>query len=214
MPWFYYVTVVLLKAFFLLFTRCHVNGRDNIPGSGPVLIVANHLSNTDPPLLGVCLLRAVKFMAKSELFRKPFFAYILYGYGAFPVRRGQLDRQALRLSYQSLTDGSTLVMFPEGTRSLDAKLQPALPGPALIAMRSGVPLLPIGITGTEKIKGLAWLLRRPKIVVNIGRPFYLPQTDGHVSKEGLAEAVTVMMCHIAELLPPEYRGVYGEEVSL
>ena len=212
MPWFYYVARVIVRVLLKLLTRCQVKGRENIPSQGPLLIVANHLSLADPPLLGVSLGRKVIFMAKKELFRFRLIGYFIGSLGAFSVHRGQLDRKAMRQAYQVLADGLTLVMFPEGTRSRSGRLRPAFPGPALIAMRSGAPILPVGIIGTEKIRGVTWLLRRPRITVNIGSPFYLPPVSSRLTKAELAELTNSIMGHIAELLPPEYRGDYaGQE---
>ncbi len=212
MPWFYYVARAIVRVLLKLLTRCQVKGRENIPSQGPLLIIANHLSLADPPLLGVSLGRKVIFMAKKELFRFRLIGYFIGSLGAFSVHRGQLDRQAMRQAYQVLADGLTLVMFPEGTRSRSGRLRPAFPGPALIAMRSGAPILPVGIIGTEKIRGVTWLLRRPRITVNIGSPFYLPPVSSRLTKAELAELTNSIMGHIAELLPPEYRGDYaGQE---
>jgi len=149
------------------------------------------------------------FMAKKELFRFRMIGYFLGSFGAFPVHRGQLNRQALRQARQILADGLALVMFPEGTRSRSGRLRSAFSGPALIAMRSGAPILPVGIIGTEKIRGVTWLLRRPQITVNIGQPFYLPPVSSKLTKAKLIELTNLMMGHIAELLPLEYRGEYG-----
>ena len=125
------------------------------------------------------------------------------------MHRGQLDRKALRQAEQVLADGLALVMFPEGMRSRSGRLRPAFPGSALIALRSGVPIVPVGITGTERIRGIAWWLRRPQIIVNVGRPFHLPPASSKVTKVKLAELTNYMMGRIAELLPLEYRGSYA-----
>lgn len=209
MPWFYYVARVIVRGLLKLLTRCRVKGRENIPGHGPLLVAANHLSLADPPLLGVNLRRKVMFMAKKELFRFRVIAYFIASFGAFPVDRKQLNRQALRQARQILADGLALVMFPEGTRSHSGRLRPAFSGPALIAIRSGAPILPVGIIGTEKIRGAGWLLRRPRITVNIGQPFYLPAVTSRLTKARLTELTNVIMGHIAELLPLECRGEYG-----
>ena len=200
----------MARALFALLTRWEVRGRENILSQGPVLVVANHLNLTDPPLLGISLGRKAMFMAKEELFRSPLSAYFVGSFGSFPVHRGRLDRKALRQAQQVLTDGLALVMFPEATRSKSARLQPAYPGSALIAMRSGVPILPVGIIGTEKVKGIGWIFRRPRITVNIGRPFYLP-SGGKLTRAELVENTSFIMEHIAELLPQKYRGVYGKK---
>ncbi len=214
MPWFYYVSRVIVRILFVILTRWQVRGRENIPGQGPVLVVANHLNLADPPLLSVSLNRKVIFMAKEELFRSKFSSYFVGSFGAFPVHRGQLDKKALRQAGQVLAEGQALAMFPEGRRSRNAQLRPAFSGSALIAWRSGAPLLPLGITGTEKIKGIAWLLRRPRITVNIGHPFYLPPVGSKLTKDELAGLTTYIMERIAELLPAEYRGNYaGKEAA-
>ena len=213
MPWFYYVGRVIMRLLLLLLTRWRVRGRENIPAQGALLVIANHLDNVDPPLLGVSLSRKVIFMAKEELFRSRFSSYFVGGFGAFPVHRGQLDREAFRQADQLLAQGLVLVMFPEGKRSKSGQLEPASSGSALIALRSGAPILPVGITGTEKIKGVAWMLRRPVITVNIGHPFHLPPVSSKLTKVELAELTNFIMGRIAELLPPDYRGNYAREIK-
>lgn len=211
MPWFYYVGRLVVRMLLLLLTRWRVKGRENVPSQGSLLVVANHLNLADPPLLAVSLGRKAIFMAKEELFRFRLSGYFIHGFGAFPVHRRQLDRKALRQAGQVLGEGLALVMFPEATRSKSAQLQPAFSGSALIALRSGVPILPIGITGTERIKGVAWLLHRPEITVNIGHPFHLPPASSKLTKVELTKLTDYMMGRIAELLPPEYRGDYAEQ---
>ena len=211
MPWFYYAGRVILRWLFILLTRWLVKGTENIPTQGPLLIVANHLSLADPPLIGVSLPRKVVFMAKEELFRFWPLSYVIRGFGAFPIHRRRLDRKALNQAAQVLAGGKGLVIFPEGMRSRSGRLRHAFPGSAIIALRSGAPVLPIGITGTEKIKGVAWLLHRPRITVNIGQTFYLPPVSSKLTKAELIELTNNIMEHIAELLPPEYRGHYMKQ---
>jgi 1-acyl-sn-glycerol-3-phosphate acyltransferase len=191
---------------FALLTRLRVVGRENIPAQGPLLVVANHINFSDPPLLGFSLRRTTIFMAKEELFHSRFVGYFIRGFGAFPVFRGKPDKRALRQAAQVLTNEQILVMFPEGRRSHNAQLQPASFGAALLACHHSVPILPIGITGTEKIKGVIWMLQRPRVVVNIGHPFSLPLVEGKVTRDKLAELTDFMMERIAELLPREYQG--------
>ena len=209
MPGFHSVAKFILKILFLLLTRRKIRGKENIPNQGPLLVVANHLSMFDPPLMSVSFSRKVIFMAKEGVFGFRFFNPFIRSFGAFPVRKGQPDRKALRQANQVLAEGLPLVVFPEGTRSHDAQLEPALLGPALIALRNNVPILPIGITGTEKIKGKAWLFYRPRLTVNIGQLFYLPQAKGELDKAMLTQVANLIMRHIAELLPAGYRGSYA-----
>lgn len=210
MFWLYCIGKVIVGAFFRLFTRLQVKGKENVPRQGALLVVSNHLNFNDPPLLGASLGRPVVFMAKEELFRFRPLAYFLGSLGSFPVHRGQLDRKAIRQSERVLEEGRVLVMFPEATRSPKAQLQRAFPGSALIASRRAVPILAVGVFGTERLKGL-WLFHRPRITVNIGPTFALPSSGGKLTKEKLAEHTELIMRHIAELLPPQYRGVYGDK---
>ncbi len=210
MHWVYYVVRWLTRILLFLFTRWKVEGKENVPQQGPLLIVANHLSLADPPLLGVSINRKKMFMAKKELFRSRFSSYFVRNYGAFPVHRGVLDRESFSQAEHWLTQGMALVMFPEGKRSKNAQLQPAFPGSARIASRIGAPILPVGISGTEKIKGKTWWLRRPRITVTIGRPFYLPTASNKLNRLELNHLTNSIMTHIAELLPAEYRGNYTQ----
>ena len=208
MPWFYYVVRVIVKTLLLLLTNWQVRGKENVPSKGAVIVVANHLNLADPLVLGASLGRKVAFMAKRELFHSRVSRYFVRGLGAFSAQRGQLVREALRQASQVLANSLALAVFPEGSRSKNAQLQSAFPGSALIALRNGIPILPVGITGTEKIKGAAWFLHRPKITVNIGRPFSLPPVGSKLARAELAGLTNSIMGRIAELLPPEYRGNY------
>jgi 1-acyl-sn-glycerol-3-phosphate acyltransferase len=210
--WYYYIARFAVILFFKVFTRWRVVGLENVSSGGALLVVSNHLSNADPPLLSVTLKRNAIFMAKKELFRNPVLGYIIYGFGAFPVHRGQLDRKAIRDAEQVLSDNNILVIFPEATRSKEAKMKKAFPGASLIAVRTDVPIVPTAITGTEKVVGLKWMLRRPGIQVRFGEPFHLPGAKGRKTRDILDESTNVVMRRIADLLPAEYRGIYsGEE---
>ena len=208
MPWCYHVVGGIVKLLLRLLTRWRVEGGENVPRQGPLLVVANHLHNADPPLLGVSLNRRLVFVAKEELFRSRLTAYFLRRLGAFPVRRGRLDRKALRQAEQFLDEGLAVVVFPEGARSHGGQLRPAFPGAVLMAVRNGVPVLPVGLTGTEKLKGLGWVLRRPGITVSIGRPFHLPPASGRLTRVELDRQADFVMRRIAGLLPVEYQGDY------
>jgi len=213
--WTFYVRVIS-KILFSLLIRHQVTGRENVPRQGHLLIISNHLSFADQFLLTANLNRRVVYMAKVELFRSRLIRCLAHGFGAFPVRRGGImDRKAVRQANQVLDSGQALAMFPEGGRSKKARLKPAFPGSALIALHNNVPILPIGITGMEHIdtKGPLWhLIHRPRVTVNIGHPFHLPpvKDKDKVTKAELVRLADYMMERIAELLPPEYQGHYAK----
>ena len=210
---FYKVSYIVLRAVFKLITRWEIYGQENLPQNGPLIVVANHLSVIDPPLLGASLTRQITFMAKEELFRSR--GKLLYrNLGGFPVQRNKLDRKAIRRAIAVLKSGCVLGMFPEGKRSANHRLGNSELGAAFIAARSGSPILPVGITGTENIKGFGSILRRPRITVTIGQPFSLKfDINDKPSKSQLMQASTTIMGHIAESLPQSYRGIYGHHNS-
>ncbi len=203
------------KILFCLLTRYRVTGQDNVPRDGPLLIVANHLSSADQYLLYLTIKRKMMFMAKEELFRSPAVRILARGFGAFPVYGEGIDRKTLSEAYRVLDNGFALVMFPEGARSRKAQLRRAMPGSALIALDKNAPILPVGIAGIEaREKGILWsVFHRPRIAVNIGRPFNLPVTHQTLTKERLTELADSIMEHIARLLPPRYRGYYATKTK-
>ena len=209
MHWFYYAGRFLTRVLLFLLTRWRVRGKENIPAWGPLLVVANHLGIADPPIVGVSVGRKAAFLAKEELFDSRLSGYFVRNFGAIPVHRGKMNKEAMLEAERLLDKGVALIVFPEGRMSLDAQLEPAFSGVTLIASRSRAPILPIGITGTEEIEGITWIFRRPQITVNIGCPFYLAAVSGKLSKSELAERTNSIMEHVAELLPEEYRGNYG-----
>ena len=205
------VSFVLFRVIFFLFTRQHVQGKENVPEHGSVVVVANHLSYADQYLLTIAIKREMTFMAKEDLFRNRVRRFLIEAFGAIPVRQGAVNWGALKQVHQVLDDGLAMFMFPEGSRSKNAQLQPAFSGSALIALHNNAPVLPVGISGMEVAeKGFLWVMfHRPRVAVNIGRPFYLSTPEGKLDKKQLKELSDDIMEHIAELLPPEYRGYYA-----
>lgn len=214
--WARFGLLLLLKP--LLHLR--IEGVRNVPSSGPVMVVSNHLHNADPIVLSIVLPRPVHFMAKKETFANPIISAIIRRVGAFPIDRGKADRGAIKRAEQTLDQGIPVLMFPEGTRSRSLVLQPAHRGAALIAQRRDVPIVPIAITGTERLpfngnpastSDSSASTGQPArgIVVRIGPPFRLPQSTENARLTTQA-ATTQMMLKIAELLPPSYRGHYAE----
>ncbi len=190
-----------------------VEGRENIPLTGPLILVANHVHVVDPFFLVFGFPRWIHFMAKEELFRSPFLRPWLRWAGSFAIRRGGKIREKqemLKNTRGILERGLILGMFPEGKRSHDGRLRKAKPGSAVIASKTNVSLLPVGIIGTDNVTGISWLWKRPSIIINIGKPFKLPPTYGKMSKSQMQLLTTQLMGKITALLPPEYHGDYKE----
>jgi 1-acyl-sn-glycerol-3-phosphate acyltransferase len=188
-----------------------VEGRENIPLSGPLILVANHVHLLDPFFLIFRFPRWIHFMAKEELFRSPFLRPWLRWAGSVSIHReGKIreKQKILESARNALEIGLILGMFPEGGRSHDGKLRKGKPGSAVIASKTNVPILPVGIIGTDRIRDISWLWKRPGIVVNIGKPFKLPPFSGRMSKSQMQLLTTQLMQEIAALLPPEYQGAY------
>ena len=206
---FYYFFRISISLLSRLALRCQVIGKGNVPQHGACIVVANHVNLLDSPVLGVNLGRKVYFMAKAELFRSHTTGWLAEQCGAFSVAKGKLNRRAGRKAKELLAKGQALIIYPEGRRSEDGKLGQAYTGATLLAMKSGVPIVPVGIIGTGQLVGKWWFLRRPRITLNIGQPFTLSSFHDRLSKEETARMTHEIMMHIAGLLPQEYRGPYA-----
>lgn len=204
----YLLGLGLVKAFVYITVHLEVKGRENIPHRDPLIVVANHASFMDPLLILAIMDRRVKFMAKRELFRTPVLRNLV-GIFAFPVDRSRADLAAIKQARRVLKEGKALVMFPEGSRSRNGKLQPAMPGVALFALWTKAKVLPIGIAGTKDIQGWKWIFRRPRVEVSIGRA-YEPESAGEGGQGELARYAHQMMQQLALLLPQSLRGYYDK----
>ncbi|HET8523672.1 MAG TPA: lysophospholipid acyltransferase family protein [Thermomicrobiales bacterium] len=213
----------ILYALFWVLIGFRIKHVDRAPATGPVIVVSNHLHNADPILTEIAFPRAVHYMAKKEVFRVPVVRLIVRWVGAFPVDRGKADRSAIRRASAALQHGIPVGLFPEGTRSPTRALQQAHGGAGLLALTSGAPVLPLIITGTEKLpfngkRGrIQAQLPMPNsghrgVRILFGEPFLIPrQIDGR--KVTSDEATEIMMIEIARMLPPDYRGVYADLVA-
>lgn len=183
----------ICRIILLLMRRWEIRGAENFPPRGGVIVAANHTSYWDPVVVGCALSRPVLFMAKAELFKFPVFSSLLRGLGAFPIHRHRIDRQALRAAQQKLQQGHVIGVFPEGTRSKsDALLKPHL-GAALLAIKYGVPVVPVGLLGTRGLTG--------KVLVHIGKPLRFSSSDGEKpSKERLESVAQEIMDSIGRLV--------------
>lgn len=175
-----------------------VEGRENIPPSGGVILCANHFNGRDPPVLGasVPVARPVRFMAKAELFQNPLFGAVLRAVGAFPVKRGQPDRTALRTALDLLQAGEIFGIFPEGTRNKTGKLGKAEPGVAYIAAKANCPVVPVAIMGTYRLFS--------PIHVRIGKPIDMRfHREGRLTSETMERIAAEIMGGIAALMPED-----------
>ena len=155
--------------------RGRTRGIQNVPMQGPLVVVANHGSHLDPPLLGHALGRPVAFMAKAELFRIPLLGVLIRALAAYPVNRGASDREAIRTATARLQAGWATGVFLDGTRQADGRVNQPMPGAALLAARSGAPLLPVAIVNSHRALGPGQKrLRLVPLEVRIGQPLPPP----------------------------------------
>ena len=190
--------------------RLHVEGVANVPRTGPVMVVGNHVATVDPPQVGSRITRTDIFaMAKTEAFRTRFARFFLLGWNAFPVVRHTADRAALSFALRCLAEGHALLMFPEGTRSEDTALHRAYPGVGFIALRSGAPVVCAAISGSENVlpKGRT-LPRRAAVELRFGERFVVPRRHADGRRVTNQEAADLIMTRLASLLPEVYRGIY------
>jgi 1-acyl-sn-glycerol-3-phosphate acyltransferase len=164
-----------LLAIFKIFFRIKVKGKNNLPDAGPVILMSNHISAYDPPLLVAIFSRPVRFMAKKELFENPVMRFILFLADAFPVDRSKNDITAVKKALSVLKDQEVLGLFPEGTRRAEGKLGNPKLGSVMLAIKSGAPIVPIGIKNIKK---------EGRITINIGEAFSMDQ----FSKRRLSKA--------------------------
>lgn len=204
---FYDIVCFCISITARLLFRLEVIGVNNVPASGPVILASNHASNLDPPLIAARLSRQCHVLAKEELFSVPLLGWLIRHLNARPIRRGVVDRAALRQCADVLNQGNILIIFPEGTRTRDGRLQEAKPGAAMIAAITGAPIVPVYLDGTFGAMPRGRGFPRPrKVKIYIGKPFIPPSgaRSGTGSKRELYELLAAeMMARIAELKPAD-----------
>ncbi|WP_062198294.1 lysophospholipid acyltransferase family protein [Massilibacterium senegalense] len=148
----YNISKKTVKALYSFLFKVEVIGLEHTNIDGPVIVCANHISNYDPPLLGITFPQKIHFMAKAELFKVPVLSTLLTDFGAFPVSRGAGDKKALRAGLQILKDGKVLGLFPEGHRSKDGSFGEPQSGVGFFALKSDATVIPCAIISTYKFK--------------------------------------------------------------
>lgn len=201
----------LLRRIFI-FNGLHVEGLDRVPRRGPVLVVGNHIASLDPPLTGALIKRFdVYYMAKSEYFEKRLQRWIFKAYNAFPVVRHSPDRNSLKQALRVLRDGHVLMMYPEGTRSEDLQVHRPYAGAGFLARKSGAPIVPVAVWGSEGVlpKGASWPRHDSDVHIVFGDPFQLPERNADGTPMDHQQSADYMMARVAAMLPERYRGVFG-----
>lgn len=170
----YAIVRAILNFFFFVIFGLKVEGRENVPKTGAIIVAPNHKSYWDPPVVGVAFnTRIIHYMAKEELFKNPFFGWLIRQFGTFPVKRGSVDRAAVRQAIKEIKEGNPLGIFPEGTRIKREGLGRFHTGMASLALMTGTPVIPVAVLGTmdlpRKNAPLAVLIGKP-IEVQKQRP--------------------------------------------
>lgn len=193
--------------------RFHLTGTANIPANGAFVAVCNHIGIYDPVLIFANVPRQMVMMSADKWQKHWFIGRLSEAVGVIWVARGETDTDAIKASLAALKAGYPLGIAPEGTRSPTHSLQAGKSGAAYLADRARIPILPIGITGTEGIVPHWRRWQRPEVRMVVGRPFDLPG-PGRAKTAELEAHTARLMCHIAALLPPAYRGVYANHPLL
>ncbi|WP_107670473.1 1-acyl-sn-glycerol-3-phosphate acyltransferase [Cyanothece sp. BG0011] len=190
---------IIVPTFYTYF-RGRVYGRENVPKKHPLVVVSNHGSYFDPPLLSSSLGRPVAFMAKEELFKVPILKEGIRLYGAYPVKRGKSDRAAIRAALNAVKDGWLVGLFLEGTRTPDSRVHDPKLGAAMIAAKAQVPLLPVSLWGTEKILQKGSPFPRPvPVTIRVGEVIAPPESNKRQALETVTQKCTTIINELHDL---------------
>ncbi len=202
----------VLQTLLRIVARVDAKELEKLPATGAFVLAMNHLSSFDT-LSGIALgpIRQATAFAAIEHRHDFLGGWILDQLGVIWVRRGEADRDAIKIALDELKDGTALAMAIEGTRSRTGGLQAGKTGPAYLATRANVPIIPAAVWGTEKIITNLKRLRRSEVHLRVGQPIRFP--EGRANQAQLEEYTDQIMLTIAAMLPPQYRGVYADRVK-
>jgi 1-acyl-sn-glycerol-3-phosphate acyltransferase len=198
-----------LKFLLGLLSRYEVRGLKNLPDHGPLILAGNHLHVLDLPAIYVALPYRAVVLAAAK-YEGTLRGHFLRSLGAIFVRRGEVDRRALKLCLEVLRGGGVLGMSPEGTRSSTGAMQEARTGIAFLAYRTEARIVPVALTGTELILSELRRFRRAKVTVTFGKEIRMPPVSGRASRDDLVRGTALFMRELAAMLPERYRGVYAD----
>ena len=207
---------LLLGMVFRILAPVKITGRKNVPRGRPYIVAINHVSLFDPPFIGVFWPEQLEAMGAVDIWSRPGQNILARMWGGIQVHRGDYDRAMFEKVLAALRSGHPLLIAPEGGRSHVPGLRQARPGVAFLAEESGLPIIPVGIVGTtDDFWHKASRGRRPQLEMRIGEPILLPQVEGKgmERREARQRNADLVMRRIAELLPEEYRGVYGTQAE-
>lgn len=202
----------LLHLLMKLLLRFEITNIEQVPLTGPVIVIMNHIAFLDPVMVLGSFPRLVIPLAKQETFDLFFWGPISRIYGVIPVKRGEADLQAIKSALRVLKNGGLVLLAPEGTRSPTHQMQAGKEGAALIALRSGATIVPVGVVGTHQVKEHWFSLRRAPVHLSVGKPFWVRSqpANGRRQRADLEAMTHEMMYRVASELPEEFRGVYGD----
>lgn len=211
---FYRVGWLIVVPFFRLYTRLTINGKEHVPTTGAFVLCPTHRSYLDTPFAGTVRWKRMRFMGKHTMWKNRQFGWIISALGAFPVQRGSADREALKRAIEVLRMGEPLVLFPEGERKEGPTVQPLFDGAVYIAIKAGVPIVPVGIGGSERVmpKHARFVYPR-KVHLEIGPPIpppvapeggRLPRTVYHEYTERLHDELQRLFDTAMEHVPWDY----------
>ena len=206
----------LSRVAFALLTDLHIEGKENLPQGGPLIVVANHFSFADPAAVVRIAPWPLDFLGGFQMPDAPAWATLIPKmWGIYAVRRGGASRRAIRASLDVLAQDGVLGIFPEGGSWADV-LRPSRPGTAYLAVRTGAPLLPIGLDGLVDVFPSLGHGRRARVTIRIGPPFgpFPTENRRRPDRDELDATGDEIMRHIAALLPPERHGVYSDDPAL
>ncbi|MGE5140053.1 MAG: lysophospholipid acyltransferase family protein [Rudaea sp.] len=212
-PWFHYFGNRALRIVLPIVLKFDIKGLEHVPKEGALIAATNHTSFLDSLVAVAYLRHDVLPIAKVELFNFPW-GLIFHGYGAFPVRRGEADLSALRRALQVLKENHVLLIAPEGTRTKSGVMESAREGVALLAERSGAPILPLAVWGGKEFWHNLMRLRRTPFGFRIGEPVAVIALPDKPDRQVLRAITDEVMVYIAGMLPSQYRGRYANAESI
>ena len=204
-----------IRTVFYLLSRVRVTGQENVPAKGPYLVAINHVSLFDPPFAVVFWPCMPEVAGAAEVWQRPGQSLLARGYGGIPVHRGEYDRKLIDKMLSALRSGRPLLLAPEGGRSHTLGMRRGQPGMAYLVEQTGVPVIPAAIIGTpDDFLKKCLQGKRPLVEMRIGKPLYLPPVEGKgaVRRAARQRNADLIMLAIAEILPPEYHGVYASGI--